>query len=494
MSESIEQVFARQERALAAEPRNLEARLAMAAILAANGYPLDAAQLLFEGFAYTPADGRLRSALAASLEDLPLETAAPAARAVLLDLARDDQIATQALADAIVGVLMTAGMDAQALARDPLARALLERAVVNDAGLERLLTAMRRDLLLGRIALEPGFVSALEWQCFNNEYAWFVTPEESEILKTRASTLYAPGPAQKALRDEEIAIARSIEAVTPLRGGVSADVRALYEENPYPRWLTLQRPRPVARAPGPPPSILIAGGGTGQHPVHTALSNPDSEVLAVDLSRASLAYATRMATRYGARNLRFRQADILELGSLGERFDLIESIGVLHHLEDPLAGWRVLVALLKPGGRMRIGLYSAVARQPLQAARDLVKARGFAGTPEGIRACRQAIIDLPEEHPARSVLDSDDFYSASGCRDLIMHVQEHVFTLPQLAGALRELGLRFTGFEHSNAVLSSFLARNPDPSALHDLQRWDRFEQQHPEAFRGMYRFTCVPA
>ncbi len=38
------------------------------------------------------------------------------------------------------------------------------------------------------------------------------------------------------------------------------------------------------------------------------------------------------------------------LGGLGRQFDLIECVGVLHHLGDPLAGWRVLVSLLKPGG------------------------------------------------------------------------------------------------------------------------------------------------
>jgi SAM-dependent methyltransferase len=492
VQESVEQIFARHERALAADPRRLDSRLTMAAILSANGYALDAAQFLFEGFAFAPADARLRGALASTLEGLPLDTAAPAARAVLLDLARDDNIGTQALADAIVGVLKTAGADAQALSRDPLAYALLERTIVNDAGFERALTAMRRELLLGRMSLEPSFVRALEWQCFHNEYAWFVTAEEAAALERRPSPLYAPGPEQQALRDEEIALARQIEAITPIRSGVSADVRALYEENPYPRWLGLLRPAPLPRQPGPPPTVLVAGGGTGQHPIHTALSRPDSDVLAVDLSRASLAYATRMAKRYGASNLSFRQADILELGALGRHFDIIESIGVLHHLEDPLAGWRVLAGMLKPGGSMRIGLYSAIARKPLQAARILVREREFPSTPEGIRAARQAIIALPEDDPARSVLESDDFYSASGCRDLVMHVQEHAFTLPHIAQYLGELGLRFEGFEQSPEVLARFQALNPDRLSLTDLAAWDRFEQGNPEVFRGMYRFVCT--
>ena len=44
-----------------------------------------------------------------------------------------------------------------------------------------------------------------------------------------------------------------------------------------------------------------------------------------------------------------------------EKFDIIESAGVLHHMSEPMTGWRVLTDLLKPSGLMRIGLYSELA-------------------------------------------------------------------------------------------------------------------------------------
>ena len=40
------------------------------------------------------------------------------------------------------------------------------------------------------------------------------------------------------------------------------------------------------------------------------------------------------------------QADILELEKLNKNFDIIESGGVLHHMDDPFAGWQVLVNCL----------------------------------------------------------------------------------------------------------------------------------------------------
>jgi len=87
--------------------------------------------------------------------------------------------------------------------------------------------------------------------------------------------------------------------------------------------------------------------------------------LAVDLSISSLAYAKRKSRKLGLTTIEYAQADLLKLGSLGRSFDIIESSGVLHHLAAPWAGWRVLLSLLRPGGFMRLGFYSEVARRDI---------------------------------------------------------------------------------------------------------------------------------
>ena len=45
--------------------------------------------------------------------------------------------------------------------------------------------------------------------------------------------------------------------------------------------------------------------------------------------------------------------------------------------------------------------------------------------------------------PARSVTRLNDFFSASECRDLLFHVQEHQMTLPQIAAFIAQDGLAF---------------------------------------------------
>ena len=78
--------------------------------------------------------------------------------------------------------------------------------------------------------------------------------------------------------------------------------------------------------------------------------------MAIDLSLASLAYAQRKTEEFRIENIKYMQTDILDLGQLNKKFDFIKSVGVLHHMADPIASWKALTNCVKPGGLMKIGL------------------------------------------------------------------------------------------------------------------------------------------
>jgi SAM-dependent methyltransferase len=209
---------------------------------------------------------------------------------------------------------------------------------------------------------------------------------------------------------------------------------------------------------------------------------------------SSLAYAKRKARELGITNIEFRQGDILELGSLGEHFDVIECAGVLHHLKDPLAGWRVLCGLLRPQGVMRIALYSEIARRFVVHAREFIRTEGYEATPDGIRRCRAAILARQDDARFEKLARSEDFYSMSGCRDLIFHVQEHRYTLPRIAAELDALSLRFLGFELPDpGVALDYRLRFPEDEGVASLDNWNVFEADHPDTFFGMYQFWVRP-
>jgi SAM-dependent methyltransferase len=318
-------------------------------------------------------------------------------------------------------------------------------------------------------------------------------------------------PPLHALLDQQVrnplaerALRPSIPALTAIDDAVSVAVREQYEDMPYPRWVKvapLGRPTnldwylrnqfPAAPiqslATRGPLEILIAGCGTGQHSIETAQRFAKARVLAIDLSLTSLSYAKRNTQALGLTNIQYAQADILRLGALGRTFDLIESSGVLHHLRDPAAGWRVLVSLLRPGGFMHIGLYSALARADIRAAREFIAQRGYGTSAEEIRRCRQDILALDDAAPLRNVTKFADFFTASECRDLLFHVQEHQLTIPQIKAFLAEQNLAFIGFAGEPA--QAYRMRYPDDKAMIDLDRWHALETEYPYLFVGMYQF-----
>jgi tetratricopeptide (TPR) repeat protein/SAM-dependent methyltransferase len=315
---------------------------------------------------------------------------------------------------------------------------------------------------------------------------------------------------------EERRLRSLIQHLTPIVGDTSRLVQKQYEENPYPRWVKLPSCRetisinrylrnrfpcsqftPMSRLDETDAGIdiLIAGCGTGQHSIATAQRYGNANVLAVDLSLTSLCYARRKTEELGLGNIEYAQADITSLSTLsspetgGGMFDLIESVGVLHHLANPLAGWQELLALLRPGGFMRLGFYSAFARQNETAARLYIAEKGYASNVEDIRQCRQDMMSPQNALRFRKVLFARDFYTMSECRDLLFHVQEHLYTLPQLKENLRELDLAFLGFSLDSDISKRYRERFPEDISQTDLDKWHTFEIQNPDTFKGMYQF-----
>jgi SAM-dependent methyltransferase len=180
---------------------------------------------------------------------------------------------------------------------------------------------------------------------------------------------------------------------------------------------------------------------------------------------------------------------LLRLEALGRRFDQIYSVGVLHHLAEPMRGLRTLASLLASGGRMLVGLYSEKSRQDVVAARKFIAERGHVPTDADIRRCRQDLMCVDRGQRFSRLALRTDFYVTSECRDLLFHVQEHRFTLPELRSMLAALHLRFDGFVMSPQVAARYRARNGPPAGLDDVANWEAFETDFPDAFAGMYIF-----
>ncbi len=299
-------------------------------------------------------------------------------------------------------------------------------------------------------------------------------------------------------------VASSIPSVTDIGEGVSARVRELYETFPYPRWRAIsaasleqdwQNDECSQRAEGSfrgaKARILIAGCGTGRDTAILAAIFPDATITAFDLSRTSLAYAAIRAEEHSLKDISFRHGDILKLGALERKFDYISSTGVLHHMENPIEGWKVLCGLLKPGGLMRIGLYSEIARKAVTAAREVIKKGNYPSTPEGIMRFRRESPGICDRQTLLDLAELKDYYNMNMYRDLLFHFQEYRFDTLQIKDILRQLGLSFEGFNISSGTLAKYREMFPDDPNAADLERWNRFEQINPQTFISGYTFWC---
>ncbi len=443
----------------------------------------------------------------------------------------------------------------QQLSTLPLLISMMQQSSIANLEIENLLTQMRKAILNSVMSrsevADIQFYETLAMHCFINEYVFLETEEEKnqlEILERRIENAFENGEsisqidilvlaAYRPLSDycwsenllespdldaiqmvvvgqiknvkQEQSLRTQILCLSPVEDEVSQAVRDQYEENPYPLWVKASlsdKPRSIKQVVqlikldldvnkqkfSSHPNILIAGCGTGHHALSTASKFLNCQVLALDLSLSSLSYAKRKTQEQGVSNIQYMQGDILQLKDFTKKFDIIESVGVLHHMDDPLAGWKILVGKLKNGGLMKIGLYSDIARKSIVATRELIAQKNYTTSQDDIRRCRAEIFELNQysNHIIGQLVKMNDFYSLSECRDLIFHVQEHRFTLPQIESALNELGLRFLGFECDQSwVMRQFNQQHPEEKAKNSLELWHQFELQNPSAFLGMYQF-----
>jgi SAM-dependent methyltransferase len=394
------------------------------------------------------------------------------------------------------------------------------------------------------------FALALLAQGWNNDHAWCVTTEEEAGLAalnvdlaaitggdreaTRALVLrglYAPlanvagrpltlaeahqiRPKQVrevieprvAAELEEKAIAAALPRLRPLTDATSLRVAGQYEQSPYPRWQSLRRTAPgqlrasleqfaSAAKLGfmeQPFTCLIAGAGTGQQVLQSAVAYGDkAQVTALDLSTASLAYGTAKARQYEVANVRFVHGDILDADLLDQQFDIIECVGVLHHMADPWAGWRTLQRRLKPGGLMYIGLYSATARASLKALRLEPQYPGPGCSDAAARAYRAELLARPDDAPGGDVKFSRNAYALAEFRDLVLHESEEQMTLPEITEYLAAHNLMFRGFTLAPERVAAFQSAYPQSGWPGRLEDWTAFEAANPRTFDGMYCFWC---
>ena len=250
------------------------------------------------------------------------------------------------------------------------------------------------------------------------------------------------------------------------------------------------------------PRILDAGCGTGVSTDYLCHLNPGAQVLGIDISDGALTVARERLQRSGAEaqvaSLRQEQRSLLDLAGEGP-FDYINSVGVLHHLDQPEAGLRSLAALLAPDGLLHLFLYADAGRWEIhrtQAALELLRAGTGA---EGLRLGRQLLETLPEgnrlarHHRERWAVDCA---ADANFADMYLHPQETSYNLEGLFAFIETAGLQFAGFSNPEVWDPARLLQGELLDRARSLparQQWALVEQLDPDISHFEFFLSAAP-
>ena len=230
--------------------------------------------------------------------------------------------------------------------------------------------------------------------------------------------------------------------------------------------------------------------------------NPGASVLGIDISTGALAVARERLQRSGAaetvESLRQEQRSLLDLAGEGP-FDYINSVGVLHHLDQPQAGLQSLAGLLSPDGLLHLFLYADAGRWEIHRTQSALTLLDVGTGSEGLRLGRELIATLPEgnrlarNHRERWAIDCA---ADANFADMYLHPQETSYDLASLFSLIEAAGLRFAGFSNPEVWDPARLLQGElldRARALPMRDQWALVEQLDPDISHFEFFLSAAP-
>ncbi len=243
--------------------------------------------------------------------------------------------------------------------------------------------------------------------------------------------------------------------------------------------------------------ILDAGCGTGSGTDYLIHLNPDAEIVAIDLSEKALEVARERVSRSGVLSNRSKSVEFIQLpledaGQLSGQFDLINCVGVLHHMSDPIKGIQALASKLAPGGLLHIFVYAELGRWEIslmQKAIALLQGDRKGDYTDGVQVGRQLFSALPENN--RLVKYEKERWAFENQKDaafadMYVHPQEIDYNIETLFELIEASGLEFLGFSNPKYWdIARLIDKSPDLMArfekLSEKERYRSIELLDPQ-------------
>lgn len=233
--------------------------------------------------------------------------------------------------------------------------------------------------------------------------------------------------------------------------------------------------------------VLVAGAGTGDAVIYHAeqLRDTNAQIVYLDFSKASMAIAKERAKIRGLKNIKWVNDSILNIQNLNiGKFDHINCIAVLHHLESPDEGFKALKSVLKPDGGMSIMVYAKYGRTGLYQVQTIMQMIN-----EG-EISRQKEVDngwaivnaLPVTNWYKRAAEKLDDHLQDGdigMYDMFLHKQDRAYSIPEMYEFINNAGLHFVEFtnpfDRAALDIRSFFNKG---ELLDKILKMDKIKQQ----------------
>lgn len=196
--------------------------------------------------------------------------------------------------------------------------------------------------------------------------------------------------------------------------------------------------------------VLVAGCGSVAAAAQ-AFVFPRARVVGIDVSRASLEHEELLKRKHSLANLTLHHLRVEDVAALTTDFDFIICHGVLHHLEDPVAGLRALGQVLRRDGVIDIMVYGKYGRLGVGVLQDLFRVMGLEQDPAGVQVVKDTLAALPPAHPVQTHrrMAAQDMASDEGLIDTFLHRRERSYGCGDCVDLVREAGLVFQGWKEN---------------------------------------------
>ena len=191
-------------------------------------------------------------------------------------------------------------------------------------------------------------------------------------------------------------------------------------------------------------NILVAGCGTFEAAMRAKI-NSESKVIGVDLSSKAIAENKKLKEKHKLKNLHLICGDFLKI-NFKNKFDLIHSNGVIHHLNNPEDALKCFNKYLKDDGVINLMVYGTKQLWALNEVKKIFKKLNLKQDDRSLGIADNLVKSLPYNHPAKRYYSNSNEFSVAEKIDLLLHVNEHFFNIKDITTLLKDNKLYIKNF------------------------------------------------